>query len=72
MLDRIKQIAFMGRDFEVAGFLANHGVKGYMYFFGNRFVKDSQGPRSKGNGVLRGLCAIPWLGLILSFLFYGL
>jgi hypothetical protein len=30
MLDRIKQIAFMGRDFEVAGVLANHGVKGYI------------------------------------------
>ena len=30
MFDRIKQIAFMGKELKVAGFLANHGVKGYI------------------------------------------
>ena len=30
MFDRIKQIAFMGKELKVAGFLANHGVKDYI------------------------------------------
>ena len=61
MLDRIKQIAFMGRDFEVAGFLANHGVKGYISLGIDlwKTVRD-QGPRAMGSsGVF-----VPSLGLV--------